>query len=76
VGGWRILHNEGLYNLHPSPSIVTVIISRRMRWVGHATCMGEMRTAHKFWLENLKGRGLSEDLGIGGRVVLEWILGK
>jgi hypothetical protein len=27
-------------------------------------------------LENLKGRDYSEDLGIDGRIVLEWILGK
>jgi hypothetical protein len=29
-----------------------------------------------FWLENLKGRDHSEDLAIGGRIILEWILGK
>jgi hypothetical protein len=29
-----------------------------------------------FWLENLKGRDHSEDLGIDGSVILEWILGK
>jgi hypothetical protein len=28
----------------------------------------------KFWLENLKGRDNSEDLGIHGKM-LEWILG-
>jgi len=26
-----------------------------------------------FWLENLKGRDHSEDLGVDGRVILEWI---
>jgi len=30
----------------------------------------------KFWFENLKGRGHGEDLGVSGRIVLEWILGK
>jgi len=29
-----------------------------------------------FWLENLKGRGHSEDLGVDGGIVLECILGK
>jgi len=33
--------------------------------------MGEMRI---FWLENLKGRDHLEDLGIGERIMLEWIL--
>jgi hypothetical protein len=28
----------------------------------------------KFWLENLKGRDYFEDLGVGGRIILEWIL--
>jgi hypothetical protein len=30
----------------------------------------------KFWLENLKERDHFEDLGIDGKIILEWILGK
>jgi hypothetical protein len=30
----------------------------------------------KFWGEDLKGRDLSEDLGVDGMIILEWILGK
>jgi hypothetical protein len=30
----------------------------------------------KFWLENLKERDHLEDIGIDGKVILEWILGK
>jgi hypothetical protein len=40
VGGWRKLHNEELYSLYPSPSIIIMIKSRWVRWVGHAVCMG------------------------------------
>jgi hypothetical protein len=36
--GMRImkLHNEEPCNLYSSPSIIRMIKSRRMRWVGHA----------------------------------------
>jgi hypothetical protein len=29
-----------------------------------------------FWLENLKGRVYLEDVGVDGKIILEWILGK
>jgi len=29
-----------------------------------------------FWLENMKGRDLSEDLGVSARIILVWVLGK
>jgi len=40
---WRKLHNEELNDLYSSPAIVRVIKSRRMRWAGHVTRMGERR---------------------------------
>jgi hypothetical protein len=43
VRSWRRLCNEKLYNLYALPKIIRVIKSRRMRWVGHVACMGEMR---------------------------------
>jgi hypothetical protein len=36
AGYWRRLHNEELHNLYESPSIISVIKSRRMRWMGGA----------------------------------------
>jgi hypothetical protein len=29
-----------------------------------------------FWLENLTGRDHSEDIGVDGKIILEWILAK
>jgi hypothetical protein len=45
--GWRKLHNEKLLNLYSSPSIIRMIKSRRMRWVGHASRMGEKRNTYR-----------------------------
>ena len=35
------MHNEELKDLYSSPNIVRVIKSRRMRWAGHVSRMGE-----------------------------------
>jgi hypothetical protein len=34
TGGWRKLHNEELHNLNSSPSIMRIIKSRTIRWIG------------------------------------------
>jgi hypothetical protein len=35
TGGWRKLHVEELHNLYSSSRIITMIMSRKMRWTGH-----------------------------------------
>jgi hypothetical protein len=47
TGGWRKLHNEELRDLYSLPSIITIMKSRRMRWVGHVARMGEKRNAYR-----------------------------
>jgi hypothetical protein len=44
TAGWRKLHNDELHNLYSSPSMIKMIKSRRMRWEGHVTRMGEMNS--------------------------------
>jgi len=55
-GEWRRLHNEELNNLYSSPSIVRVIKSRRMRWAGHVTRMGEERWVYRVLVEKPEGK--------------------
>jgi hypothetical protein len=60
-----------IYNLHASQNIVRLIKPRRMGWAGHIAHKGEMRNAHKFWLENLEERDHLEDPGIDGKIMLK-----
>jgi hypothetical protein len=56
TGGWRKLHNEELRSLYSSPSIITMIKSRRMRWAGHVARMGEKRNAYRILVEKPEGK--------------------
>jgi hypothetical protein len=56
AGEWRKLHNEELNDLYSSPSIVQVIKSRRMRWSGHVTHMGENRGVYRVLVGNPGGK--------------------
>jgi len=53
---WKKLHNEELNDLYSSPSIVRVIKSRRMRWTGHVTRMGERRGAYRILVVKPEGK--------------------
>jgi hypothetical protein len=35
TGEWRKLHNKELHDLYPSPSIVRINKSRKVRWTRH-----------------------------------------
>jgi hypothetical protein len=47
TGKWRKLHNGELHNLYSSPDIIRQMKSRRMRWAGHVTRMGEGRNVYR-----------------------------
>jgi hypothetical protein len=47
TGEWRKLHNKELCNFYSSPSIIRIIKSRRMRWVGHVGRMGEKGNSYR-----------------------------
>jgi hypothetical protein len=56
AGGWRKLQNEELHNLYSSPSIIRVIMSRRMRRTGHVAWMGEKRDVYRLLVGKPEGR--------------------
>jgi len=56
TGEWRTLHNEELNDLYCSP-VIRVVKSRRMRWAGHVTRMGERRGVYRVLLGKSEGKG-------------------
>jgi hypothetical protein len=85
TGEWRKLHNEELRNLYPSPSIIKIIKSRRMRWAGHVTRMAEKRNAYRLLMRKPEGKrplgrsrrmwvdNIRMDLGKVGWGEVDWI---
>jgi hypothetical protein len=68
---WRKVNNADLHNLYSLLDIIKQMKSRRMRWTGHVTRMGEGETCIGFLWEGLKGKDHSEDQGVDGRMGLE-----
>jgi hypothetical protein len=67
TGGWRKLHNKKLHDLCSLPSIIRIIKSRRMRWVGHVARMGKKRNAYRLVV------GKPERKGPLGRPSRRWL---
>jgi hypothetical protein len=53
---WRKLQNEELNDLYSLPNIVRVVKSRRMRWAGHVSRMGEERGVHRVLVGKPEGK--------------------
>jgi hypothetical protein len=85
TGEWRKLHNEELCDLYSSPSIIRIIKSKRMRWAGLITRMGEKRNAYRFLVGKPEGKrplgsprrrwvdNIRMDLGEVGWSDVDWI---
>jgi hypothetical protein len=56
TGEWRKLHNEELRDLYSSPSIIRIIMSRRMRRAGRVTRMRETRNAYRLLVGKPEGK--------------------
>jgi hypothetical protein len=56
TGGWRTLHNEELHNLYTSPNSIRAAKSRRARWEGHVTSVGEMRNVYRIFVGKPEGK--------------------
>jgi hypothetical protein len=56
TGEWRKLHDEELRDLYSSPSIIRIMKSRRIKWVGHVARMGEKRNAYRLLVGKPEGR--------------------
>jgi hypothetical protein len=67
---WRTLHNEELHDLYSSSNIIRMINSRGIGWAKHVARMREKRGLGG---ENLRERYHLEDLGVDGRIILNWI---
>jgi hypothetical protein len=68
TGEWRKLHNEELNDRYCSPTIVSLIKSRRMRWAGHVARKGNWKGVFR----NLVGKpeGKRPLGGPRGRIIL------
>jgi hypothetical protein len=63
--------NEELHNFYSSLNIITVITSRKMRWVGLVPHMEETRNTYKNFVVKVKGIDHLEDLGVDGMIALK-----
>jgi hypothetical protein len=56
TGEWRKLHNEELHDLYSVSNIIRIMKSRRMRWAGHVSRMGEKNNAYRLLVGKARGK--------------------
>jgi hypothetical protein len=70
--GVRRLHNDELYDLYSTLDIIRMSTSRRMRFVRHEARMRK-KVLRGFWWGNPRARDNLKDLGVDGRIIINWI---
>jgi hypothetical protein len=68
TGGWRKLHNEELYNLYSSPSIIRMILA------GHVARMLQKKNAYRILAGKPEGKRPLRRPRRRGWTILKWIL--
>jgi hypothetical protein len=71
TGDWRKLHNEELHILKYSPSIITIMKLRKMRWAGHAASMVRTEACAECWCEGQKKRNTYKDLDLESNIKMD-----
>jgi hypothetical protein len=74
TGGRREPHNVELHNLYSSPSIIRMMKSRRMRWVGHVARMEEKMNTYRLLVRKPERKRQLGRPRLNGWITLRWIL--
>jgi hypothetical protein len=72
TGDWTKLHNEELRDLYSSQSIIRILKSRRIRWVGHVARIGRKGTRIGYWWESQREIDHWENQYVCGWIILGW----
>ena len=59
-----------------SPDIIYMIKSRRLRWAGHVARAADRSCVCCIWWAFQRERCRLEDPGMGGRILLKWMLNR
>jgi hypothetical protein len=73
TGGQRKLHNEELLILYSSPSIITIMNSKRLLWERHLARMGRRIKYIEYCWKGRKIRDLKRHIDISGEIRLKCI---
>ena len=56
ANGEDYIHNGELHDIYGKPDIIRIVKSRRLRWAGHVTRMGNERGAWKLLVGKPEGK--------------------